>query len=278
MERTLPLPVAVTVAPNGGRRTKVDHPQIPLTTSEIVRTAQQCLEAGAAMIHIHVRDRNGRHLLDAGAYREVLAETRNAVGDALVLQITTESLGLYAPEHQMDVVRAVKPPAVSLALRELLPDADDPLKFGKFMHWLDREKIVPQIILYDPTEASLLSDLQHRGVLRHGIPVLYVLGRYSMNQTSSPVDLLPFLMPDRPRFDDWSVCAFGPQEAACVCAGALLGGHVRVGFENNLALPGGGIARDVAELVAATAKALRSCGLSLLDGQDLARRWNVARN
>ena len=71
------------------------------------------------------------------------------------------------------------------------------------------------------------------------LSVLYVLGRYSITRTGSARDLLPFLAPDMPRFHSWSVCAFGRRETACVTAAALLGGHARVGFENNLSLPNG---------------------------------------
>ena len=66
------------------------------------------------------------------------------------------------------------------------------------------------------------------------LAVLYVLGRYSLTRTGLPRDLLPFLAPDMPRFASWSVCAYGRRETACVTAAALLGGHARVGFENNV--------------------------------------------
>ena len=65
--------VVVAVAPNGGRRTKADHPALPLTAGELARTAAECLEQGASMIHLHVRDQAGKHLLDAEAYRAATA-------------------------------------------------------------------------------------------------------------------------------------------------------------------------------------------------------------
>ncbi len=111
--------MAIAVAPNGGRRTQADHPALPLTPAELARVAAECRDAGAAMIHTHVRDRDGDHLLDAEAYRAAIAAIRAEVGDDLVLQITSESLGRYRPEEQMAVVRATRPEAVSLALREL---------------------------------------------------------------------------------------------------------------------------------------------------------------
>jgi uncharacterized protein (DUF849 family) len=63
-----------------------------------------------------------------------------------------------------------------------------------------------------------------------------------------------------PRFSNWSVCAFGRHEAACVTTAALLGGHVRVGFENNLLLPDGSTAASNADLVKAVTTITRAAG------------------
>jgi 3-keto-5-aminohexanoate cleavage enzyme len=94
------------------------------------------------------------------------------------------------------------------------------------------------------------------------LAVLYVLGRSALLRTAQPSDLLPYLVPDAPRFESWSVCAFGRREAACVTVAALLGGHARVGFENNLLLPDGARAASNAELVGAAVRALDAVGLS----------------
>ncbi len=272
------MPVAIAVAPNGGRRNKADHPALPLTPRELASTAAACLEAGACMIHTHVRDRQGRHLLDAEAYRSAISAIRSAVGDKLVIQITSEALDLYRPAEQMDVVRAVKPEAVSLALRELVPDEAHEAGFAAFLAWLERERIAPQIILYTPEEAVTLAALKSRGLIPFDdIPVLYVLGRYSPGQLSAPADLLPFLASDMPRFGHWSVCAFGQRETACVTAAALLGGHVRVGFENNLVLPDGSGASDNSALVAAARAASAACGLRAATADELRDAWRIAR-
>ena len=270
-------PVAITVAPNGGRRTKADHPALPLTPDELAATAAACLETGACMIHVHVRDTDGRHLLDAEACRAVIAAIRAAVGGRLVIQITSETLGVYRPAEQMEVVRKVRPEAVSLALRELLPDESHEAGFAQFLAWLRRENIVPQIILYTPEEEASLAALKARGLIPYdNMPVLYVLGRYTAGQISSPTDLLPFLAPGMPRFAHWTVCAFGSRETACVTAGALLGGHVRVGFENNFRLPDGSLAPDNAALVSASQVALRASGLVIADAERLRREWSAS--
>ena len=143
------------------------------------------------MIHAHVRDRDGGHLLDADAYREATKAIRDAVGERLVIQITSEAVGRYQPAEQMAVVRAARPEAVSLALRELVPDAAHETAFAEFLSWLKSERIAPQIILYTPEEASALAAMQQRGLVPFDdIPVLYVLGRYTPGQVSRPADLL----------------------------------------------------------------------------------------
>lgn len=270
--------VAIAVAPNGGRRTKADHPAFPMTPAELAATAAACLEAGAAMIHLHVRDAQGGHLLDAGAYRDATAAVRAAVCDRLVVQVTSESVGKYGPAEQMAVIRETRPEAVSLALRELAPGKDDVPAFADFLGWLAAERIAPQIILYAPEDATRLAAMIERGVVPfRSIPVLYVLGRYTPGQTSRPADLLPFLSPGMPSFDHWMVCAFGARETGCVTAAALLGGHARVGFENNLQLPDGRVAPDNAALVAATADALRAVGQAPADADTLRVAWDACR-
>ena len=271
-----PRPVAIAVAPNGGRRTKADHPALPLTTEEITATAAACLEAGACMIHAHIRDRQGRHLLDADAYRTAIAAIRAAVGDRLIIQITSEALGIYKSAEQMAVVRDVRPEAVSLALRELAPDTSHEIPFADFLAWLRTENVTPQIILYSPEEAVRLAELSTRGLVPfNNVPVLYVLGRYTVGQRSAPSDLLPFLAPGMPRFAHWSVCAFGAREHACVTAAALLGGNARVGFENNLWLADGSVAADNAALVAAARATLGTCDLADATAAQLRAAWTA---
>ncbi|NTH49159.1 3-keto-5-aminohexanoate cleavage protein [Agrobacterium rhizogenes] len=263
-------PIAIAVAPNGGRRTKADHPNIPLMPAELARTAAECLEAGAAMIHVHVRKHDGTHLLDADAYHAVIAAIEAEVGDRIIVQITSEALGIYQPHEQIEVVKAVRPEAVSLALRELVPDETYESEFADLLFWMKKERIVPQIILYDPAEALRLVNMMRRGLVPwNDMPTLFVLGRYTVNQLSQSKDLLPFLAAEMPRFAHWSVCAFGRHEAACVSTGALLGGHVRVGFENNILLPDGTLAQANADLVSVVGKSLNELGISVQTGEEL---------
>ncbi|MEI5676768.1 MULTISPECIES: 3-keto-5-aminohexanoate cleavage protein [Mesorhizobium] len=245
----LPL---IMVAPNGARRTKADHPALPMTIDEIAQTALACRRAGAGAIHAHVRGADGGHILDAGLYAALLKRLAEKVPD-MAVQISTEAVGLYSAPEQMQLVRTLRPKAISVALRELCPAQADEAAAEAFYAWCACEGIDVQHILYDDADVGRLGDLIARGVVPVGAPsVIYVLGRYSVNQESTPDDLAPFLAAaaDLSEAPDWMVCAFGRGETACLEAALRAGGKVRVGFENSLWNADGGIAASNEERVA----------------------------
>lgn len=268
--------VILAVAPNGSRRMKADHARIPLTKDDILREASAWREAGASVLHLHIRDREGRHSLDADIYKDVLASVRDLLGDSVVLQMTTESGGIFGRDEQMAAVRAVRPEAVSLALRELAPGENHKGEFAAFLDWAYAENIAPQIILYDREDLDQLIGWVGDSTLDGSrLSVLYVLGRYNEGQRSNPVDLLSFLGTESLPFRDWMICAFGPHESQCAALAALLGGNVRVGFENNIYLPDGAIAPDNASLVHETASMLKTLRLPLANAEDVRTLWRI---
>ncbi|HLS69624.1 MAG TPA: 3-keto-5-aminohexanoate cleavage protein [Kiloniellales bacterium] len=264
-------PLFLAVAPNGARKTREDHPALPISPEELAATAQSCQAAGAAMIHLHVRDAAGAHSLDSGRYREATAAIREVCGDRIVIQITTEAVGRFTPDQQMACVREVLPEAASFAVRELIADANAEAEAKRFFAWVQEAGIQAQFILYSPEDVSRFEDLVTRRVLPPGPHfLLFVLGRYSKGQLSSPSDLLPFLQAHT-QAHPWSLCAFGPRETACAVTAAGLNGHARVGFENNFLLPDGTRAPDNAALVQAVATGAASIGRPLGTAAQLRR-------
>jgi uncharacterized protein (DUF849 family) len=175
----------------------------------------------------------------------------------------------------MAMVRALRPEAVSLAVRELVPTGADKREAAKFFAWLAAERILAQLILYSDEDVHRLDDLVARGVIAETQRfVLFVLGRYSAGQRSSPDDLLPILAANRRKYT-WAMCAFGPRETACAIAAASLGGHARVGFENNLTLPDGRVAPNNAALITSVVQGAVAMGRPLADA-DTAREIMAA--
>jgi 3-keto-5-aminohexanoate cleavage enzyme len=268
--------VVLAIGPNGSRRGKADHPALPVTKDEILSEAAAWRDAGASMLHLHVRDVDGKHSLDPATYRDVIATLRSTIGRDMVLQITTESGGIFGREAQMATVREVKPEAVSVALREIAPQDSQNGEFAEFIAWMLKEGIAVQIILYDRADLTRLVALARAGTIDGSqLSVLYVLGRYAEDQTSKPIELLSFLGTNGLPFRDWMVCAFGANESRCAALAALLGGHVRVGFENNLYLPDGRVAPDNTAAIHATAAMLESLHVPLATSDDLRALWRI---
>ena len=116
-------PVVICVAPNGARRTRKDHPALPMTAAELGAEAAACVAAGASVMHLHVRNEQGSHSLDVDRYRAAIDSVHACTQGRLLVQVTTEAVGIYQPAQQMQVVKALRPAAASVAIRELVPDA-----------------------------------------------------------------------------------------------------------------------------------------------------------
>ena len=262
-----PHPLLITVAPNGAYKQRPDHPALPITSSELGQTAKQCLDAGAAMIHMHIRDAEGRHSLDVQGYRDAQQAVKAAVGDELIIQVTSEAARVYKAPEQIAMVTALKPEAVSVGLREVDQPEIGEAGLARFFGWLAKERVMTQVIVYDVADLQRWQALRAQGVIPDAPwSLLFVLGRYSVGQTSEPKDLLPFVMAHTGK-EPWSMCAFGAGEHACATTAAALGGHVRVGFENNLLLHNGQVAPDNAALVRQVADSARVLGRNLYTAQ-----------
>jgi len=266
-------PLVIAVAPNGALKTKADHPGLPVTPEEIAHAARRCLDAGASMMHLHVRDAQGRHSLEADHYAAAISAIQRVVGDELVIQVTSEAAGVYDCEQQIGHMRRVRPEAISLALREFAAETNDLRQTAGFFKWLADEHVVSQYILFSEDDLQLYRDLMTRGVVPDNPHwLLFVLGRYDTGFTSSPVSLLPFLIC---RQDDtpWAVCAFGRNEHVSAACAATLGGHVRLGFENNLYLKDGRKAVSNDQLIMQMTDVAGAIGRPLAKAEDLRRMF-----
>jgi uncharacterized protein (DUF849 family) len=272
-------PAILSVAPNGARKTRAQHEALPIEPAELAAEARSCRDAGASLLHLHVRDEAGEHSLDMDRYRAAQVAIRAAVGSELILQVTTEAVGRYRPEEQRALVEQLAPEAVSLGLRELLPagaDRDAEAIFARFLAGCAKAGTLVQFILYDADDLRRLADLQARGIVPQGrLAVLFVLGRYTKDMQSDPADLAPFIEAGGSA-QLWSVCAFGRREADCAAAALAVGGHVRVGFENNLHLADGSLAPDNAALVRQAAAIARELGRTPCDAATARRLMTTA--
>ncbi|MEH6544912.1 MAG: 3-keto-5-aminohexanoate cleavage protein [Sneathiella sp.] len=265
-------PVILTVAPNGARKTKKDHPALPISPSDLAKEADLCRREGAAMIHLHVRDEQDGHTLDVKRYRDATKAIRDQVGDDIVIQATTEAVGIYSADQQMEMVLELQPEAVSLAIKELVPQGGEE-KARSFFAEMKSLNIMPQFILYSADDLMRCQTLIADGVIPVLNPfLLFVLGRYTAGQKSHPKDLLPFIEVT-PEEAAWAVCAFGPLEHAAASCALAMGGHVRVGFENNMLLRDGRQATCNADLVGQARDVAMAIGRSIARAADIRAKF-----
>lgn len=239
-------PLKVTVAPNGARKIKRDHPDVPLTIEEIAVSAAACFEAGADELHLHVRDKDQKHSLDPRLYREAIAAVSEAA-PGLEIQITTEAAGIYGVEAQFDTVKQLVPAAASVSVREM---ASDERVARSLYGFANHAGVHLQHILYDEEDIH-----QYRVWLANGViapmqrDVLLVLGSYEPPRAAQAATLPRLLSALGDDVSSWTVCAFGKTEQEIVREVVRMNGHVRVGFENNHHKEDGGLLEDNAESV-----------------------------
>ena len=260
MSSYFPLP-QIMVAPNGARKTTDDHSEIPVTIDRLVETASDCFDAGARAMHFHVRDENQQHVLDAGLYREAIAELSQKL-PALHLQMTTESVGRYSPEDMRRVTEEVMCEGVSIGIIEMIPDGEITDEIIRFYQMLVAEDIRVQHICYYPEHIQLLSRLlTSAGLPREQLWVLFTIGHYS-GRISDPSTIPTFVktLQDEQITCRLGVCAFDREEASCLEMAISLGGHVRVGFENSMVMPDGSIAENNRQKVELAASLFQQAG------------------
>ena len=259
-------PLIIGLAPNGARYTKDDHPALPITPEELAQTAEQCLQAGARMIHLHVRDEFNQHSLATKHYQPALAVVREAVADNMLIQVTSESAGLYNAHQQRELMLQLKPDFISIALREFISESSDIVSFKHFIKQMMTHDCLFQYILYDNNDYELyrkLIDSQDIPDTNHSL--LFVLGRY---QSSPPtVDIVAEFAKILQTDASWMVCTFGKHSHEILTKSVAMNCHVRLGFENGFYLPDGTIASCNADLVKSSQQLFKNYQRPLADIQ-----------
>jgi len=260
--------VVIAAAPNGARLQKSDHPAVPITRHEIVRSCADCVAAGATLLHVHLRDADGKHLLDAAGARDLEAEIVKELGSDVVVQTTTEAFGIYAAGQQLEFLKAARPSAASLAWREITRPGVTRSELAQVLAWCVRERIAVQYILYDTADLQSFRTAVEEGIVPEAHPhVLFVVGRYQ-SDVPSDARALPGMLSSGLATSSWMACAFGVAGYEVLYAAALLHGHVRIGFENGTTLPDGQVAPDNAALVTVLRKTVEAMGLRIANASE----------
>jgi len=272
----------ITCAVTGNLTKPEQTPHLPITPEHI---ANECLAAageGAAAVHIHVRDpKTGRPSMDVNLYRDVMERVRVKAPE-LIINLTTGPGGRYVPSaddprvyaagttllpprERVKHVAALKPDVCSLDLNTMNSGPDvvinTPANVRKMAQAINDAGVLPELEVFDSGDMHLARDLLADGTLRS--PPLYtiVMGvKYGFASTPETLFYARSLLAPGAR---WSAFGIGRAEFPMVAQTWLLGGHVRVGLEDNIYLSKGVLAKSNAELVAKARRMLEDLGAAI---------------
>lgn len=271
--------VIVTCAVTGGGDTVGKSPAVPVTPEQIASAAIDARKAGAAIAHIHVRDpATGRPSRDIRLYREVVERIR-ASGSDVIINLTCGAGGRYVPGYD-DPKRGgpdstLASPADRVAhVLELRPEICSldvaTMNMGEFVfmntppHLREMSRLIcdagtkPELEVFDGGHLRLASRLVEEGLIEKPPLLQIVLGvAWGAPATPQAMSYLSTLVPPGAH---WASFGISRMQFPMVAQAVLLGGHVRVGLEDNLYIDRGVLARSNAELVEKAVKIVRLMG------------------
>lgn len=244
------------------------NPAIPVTPAQIAQSGIEAAKAGAAILHIHVRDPDtGERSMDPALYRETIARIRDS-GVDVVINLTTGPGGGYVPstenpavagpgtmfvtpEERVRHVVELRPEICSLDLGTLwlrnYALINPPDHVAEMARLAYEAGVVPELEIFDTGDLILGRDLLDRGALKRPLFYQFALGaRYGAPATPAMIDTLRRMIPDDA---PWSAFGIGPLANPIVAQSFLMGGHCRVGLEDNLYMDRGVFASSNAQLV-----------------------------
>lgn len=284
----------LTCAVTGNITTPDQTPYLPITPTQIADECLAAAEAGAAAVHIHVRDpKTGKPSMALELYREVFDQVRRA-NPELIINLTTGPGGrfipsvddprvaapgstLVQPELRVEHVRILKPDVCSLDLNTMNSGADVVINTPRnvrIMAKVMREAgVKPELEIFDSGDMHLARDLIADGTLDGPGMWTFVTGvKYGFS--SSPETLL-YARSLLPAGAIWSAFGIGRFEFPIVAQAWLAGGHVRVGMEDNIYLEKGVLAKSNAELVTKAKRLIHDLGGELANPREARAMLNL---
>ena len=272
----------ITCAITGNLTRPDQHPGLPITPEQIARSSLDAAAEGASIVHIHVRDPNtGRPSMDVALYREAMERIRER-NPELIINLTTGLGGRFIPsdddpkvaapgttlthpERRVEHVALLKPEICTLDLNTMNSGTEvvinTPRNVARMAKIIRASGVKPEIELFDTGDIHLACELIREGVLEGPGMYSLVLGvKYGFDASPETMLYARDLLPEGAVFTGFGI---GRHEFPMVAQSWLLGGHVRVGLEDNIYLAKGVLAPDNATLVARARRLLEELGAEI---------------
>ena len=231
-------PLIVNAALTGMVPTRRDSASVPLTPEEIAADAERCVLAGASIVHLHARDDDGTATYRAEIYAEIVTRVRDRCPDVVVC-VSTSGRVFKTFEERSDVLDLdgdLKPEMASLTLGSLnfpkQASVNEPDMIRRLAERMAERGIVPELEVFDVGMLDTASYLIGRDVLRTPFYVNLLLG--SLGTLSATPFNLALLVEKLPPGTTWAAAGIGRFQFPMNALAITMGGHVRVGLEDNL--------------------------------------------
>ncbi len=251
-------PLIITCAPVGAEISPEDTPYLPYTPQKLGETAKAIREAGASIVHVHCRNDDGSNTHSVTRFKEAYDAVR-ANSDLIVQFSTGGAIGM-TPEERASVLQ-LKPEMATLSCGSVnfgddIFENSFPIMRG-ILAKMKEYGVKPELEIFDKGHIANARRLEKEGLLKFPQHVDFVLGvPGGMEATVSDLcDLVDAL----PAGCTWSVAGVGRQQLPLAMVAIAMGGHVRVGLEDNLYYSKGRLARNE-ELVARVARISEEAG------------------
>jgi 3-keto-5-aminohexanoate cleavage enzyme len=238
----------ITAALTGAEVTKKQQPNLPVTPDEIAEAAYEAYKAGASIVHIHARDKDGNSTQDYEVYKEIKEKIEAKC--PVIFQPSTGGAVWHTPEERLQPVE-LRPEMATLSTGtcnfgpDVFMNSQEYIeKFAKRMKELG---VKPEIEVFERGMINNALTLVKKGLIDEPLHFDFVMG--VPGAISGEIRDLLYLVESIPKGSTWTVAGIGRYELPLATAAILLGGHVRVGFEDNIYYRKGELAKSNAQLV-----------------------------
>lgn len=240
----------ISAALTGSWPTKDQSPAVPITEEEIASAALECWRAGTAIVHLHVRNDQGKVTCDPARYAKVRDLIEAAGSDVIINMSTGGGAGQTTDEQRLEPV-GLKPEIASFDCGSLnfgqTVFINSPAFLSELAARMNRNGVKPEIECFEPGHVWNAQRLIDDGVLSGPHWFQFVLG--VRGGSPGTIRQLQHLLDMLPANSLWSVCGIGRAQLPLGLAGIAMGGHVRTGLEDNLFYHKGQLATSNAQLV-----------------------------
>jgi len=230
------LPCIITVAITGSVPKKIDNPTIPITVSEQIESTRMCYDAGASLVHLHVRNEDESPSSDVNKFKELLAGIKESCPN-MIIQFSTGGRGRSHEERGQMLY--LKPDMASLATGSVnFPTSiyeNPPSLINDLAHSMLNNSIKPEVEIFDLAMLYNAFELVKSGLLIEPVHVQFVFG--IKNALPAKKDILKFQINELKKYlpqSTWTAAGLGKSQLIVNEWSLELGGHCRTGLEDNI--------------------------------------------